>query len=93
MTATNALPVGPQSPAAAQLLRRVFRPIPFLHDCARRYGTCFTMRLLQNPPFVLFSAPEAVKEIFTGDPEQLPAGKTREIMRPLVGQHSLCPSA
>ena len=85
----SALPAGPQSPAAVQLLHWVFRPIPLLHACARRYGACFTMRLPQNPPFVLFSAPEAIKDIFTGDPEQLPAGQTREILRPLVGQHSL----
>jgi cytochrome P450 len=89
MTTTNTLPAGPKSPAAVQLLHWIFRPIPFMHDCARRYGECFTVRLPQNPPFVMFSTPEAVKEIFTGDPEQLPAGKTREILRPLVGQHSL----
>ncbi len=60
-----------------------------MHDCAHRYGDCFTMRLPGNPPFVMFSTPEAIKEIFTSDPQQLPAGKTREILRPLVGQHSL----
>ena len=89
MIARKTLPAGPKESAAAQLLDWVFRPIPFLRDCARRYGPCFTLRLPRNPPMVLFSAPEAVKEIFTGDPEQLPAGETREILRPLVGQHSL----
>lgn len=85
----NTLPAGPKSPAAIQLMHWIFRPIPFLQDCARRYGDCFTVRLPRNPPFVMFSTPEAVKEIFTGNPEQLPAGETRAILRPLVGQHSL----
>lgn len=85
----NTLPAGPKSPAAIQLMHWIFRPIPFLQDCARRYGDCFTIRLPRNAPFVTFSAPEAVKEIFTGNPEQLPAGETRAILRPLVGQHSL----
>ena len=89
MIARKALPAGPKSPPAVQLLHWIFRPIPFMRDCARRYGPCFTVRLPRTPPFVLFSTPEAVKEIFTGDPEQLPAGETREILRPLVGQHSL----
>ena len=82
MIARKALPAGPKSPPAVQLLHWIFRPIPFMRDCARRYGPCFTVRLPRNPPFVLFSTPEAVKEIFTGDPEQLPAGETREILRP-----------
>ena len=89
MIARKVLPAGPKSPTAVQLLHWIFRPIPFMRDCARRYGTCFTVRLPRNPPMVLFSTPEAVKEIFTGDPEQLPAGETRGILRPLVGQHSL----
>ena len=85
----NTLPLGPKSPAALQLMHWIFRPIPFMQECAKRYGDCFTVRLPRNPPFVMFSAPEAVKEIFTGNPEQLPAGETREILRPLVGDHSL----
>ena len=88
MSTTQALPVGPRSPAAVQLMHWIFRPLPFMRDCARRYGDCFTVRLPQNR-FVLFSTPAAVKEIFTADPERLPAGETREILRPLVGQHSL----
>jgi cytochrome P450 len=38
---------------------------------------------------VFFSDPEGIKEIFTGDPEKLPAGESRAILRPLVGQYSL----
>jgi cytochrome P450 len=60
-----------------------------MERCAQRFGDCFTIRLPVNPPFVFFTDPEAVKEIFTGDPEKLPAGATRAILQPLVGQHSV----
>lgn len=83
------LPAGPKSPTGIQLLHWIYRPIPFMENCAQRYGDCFTVHLPVNPPFVFFSDPEAVKEIFTGDPEKLPAGETRAILQPLVGQHSV----
>ncbi|MEJ7593301.1 MAG: hypothetical protein WKF77_17295 [Planctomycetaceae bacterium] len=38
------LPPDPKSPAAWQLLRYSQSPLPFLEDCARRYGTPFTVR-------------------------------------------------
>lgn len=83
------IPSGPKLPSSLQLLNWLYRPIPFMEQCARRYGDCFTVRLPANPPLVFFSNPEAVKDIFTGDPEKLPAGQTRAIVQPLVGQHSV----
>ena len=85
----TALPVGSQLPAIVQLLQWIYRPIPFMEEGARRYGDCFTIRFPMNPPLVLFRHPEAVKEIFTGDPDQLLAGETRRLLRPLVGNHSV----
>ena len=85
----TALPIGPKSPAVFQLLQWIYRPIPFMEECARRYGDCFTIRFPLNPPLVLFRHTEAVKEIFTGDPDTLLAGETRRLLRPLVGNHSL----
>jgi cytochrome P450 len=82
-------PPGPKLPSILQLFNWVYRPIPFMRACARRYGDCFTLRLPNNPPIVFFSDPEGIKEIFTGDPEKLPAGESRAILRPLVGQYSL----
>jgi cytochrome P450 len=60
-----------------------------MEQCAQRYGDCFTIRFPANPPLVFFSDPEAIKDIFTGDPEKLPAGQTRAIVQPLVGQNSV----
>ena len=38
---------------------------------------------------VITSDPEAVKTVFTGDPEQMLAGKNNEILRPLLGDRSV----
>jgi cytochrome P450 len=82
-------PPGPRAPAVAQTLRWLSRPIPMLESCARRYGDAFTIRLSAFPPIVLFSDPAAVKEIFTGDPENLRAGEANVVLAPFVGNDSL----
>ena len=63
------LPPGPRLPALVQFLHLGFRPIAFLEECDRRYGTPFTLRVPARPSLVMFSDPEAIREIFTGDPE------------------------
>jgi cytochrome P450 len=61
-----------------------------MEECARKYGDCFTIRFPTSPdPLVFFSDPDAVKEIFTGDPEQLRAGEANVIVRPFLGDYSL----
>ena len=87
---TPSLPPGPTIPSFVQLFRWLTRPIPFMEECARKYGECFTLRFPTSPdPLVLFSNPEVVKEIFTSDPGQLRAGEANMIVRPLLGEHSL----
>src|SRR2546427_690713 len=44
------LPAGPASSPVVQLLYWVYRPIPFMEDCARRFGDVFTVRFPANPP-------------------------------------------
>ncbi len=83
------LPPGPKLPAILQLLHWIRRPIPFMEECTRRYGDCFTIRLLVAPTIVFFSDPDTVKEIFTGNTEQLRAGEANVVLKPLLGQHSL----
>jgi cytochrome P450 len=61
----------------------------FLESCAKRYGDTFTVHLAGFPPFVVTSDPEAVREIFTGDPDQLHAGRANAILKPILGEHSL----
>jgi cytochrome P450 len=85
----DSLPPGPRAPAFWQLVRWIREPIPFLLECRQRYGACFTVRFPNLPPYVLFSEPEAIQEIFLADPDVLQAGKAHGVLRPLLGDYSL----
>jgi cytochrome P450 len=55
-----------------------------------RYGDCYTVRQLGQPPFVMFSAPSAIKEIFASDPEVVRSGEALAgLLGPIVGWNSL----
>jgi len=83
------LPPGPRLPSIVQFLHMGFRPTAFLEECARRWGDPFTLHIPARPPLVMFSDPEAIREIFTGDPEVLHAGEANSILGPIVGEYSL----
>jgi len=89
------VPPGPATSPVIQLYHWVRRPIPFMEECAARYGDRFTIRLPifgeagDRPPLVFFSDPEAVKEIFTGNDDELRAGEANAPLLPLLGEHSL----
>jgi len=70
-------------------MRWVQWPVPFLEECERRFGDSFTLRLPAAPPIVLFSEPEAIRAIFTGNEEDLRAGEANFRLDPLLGKHSL----
>lgn len=84
------LPPGPRWPALVQtvaLMRFRHQFHPWLH---RRYGDAFTLNLVPGGrPLVLFTSPEATKEIFAGDPEVFHAGRGNAILGPIMGEHSL----
>ncbi|WP_377320608.1 cytochrome P450 [Pimelobacter simplex] len=84
------LPPGPRWPALVQtvaLMRFRHQLHPWLH---RRYGDAFTLNLVPGGrPLVLFTSPEATKEIFAGDPEVFHAGRGNAILGPIMGEHSL----
>jgi cytochrome P450 len=83
------LPPGPAIPLLLQALRWVQWPIPFLDECAREFGDAFTLRLPGRPPLVMVSHPDAIRELFTGDVEDLRAGEANVVLEPLLGKHSL----
>jgi cytochrome P450 len=70
-------------------LHWVRRPLPFLDEMRARYGETFTMRISGMPPFVVFSNPEDVKEVFADDGAALQAGKINAFLRPFLGEHSM----
>jgi cytochrome P450 len=83
------LPPGPRAPSVVQLLQFSQRPLPWLDACARRYGDPFTTRFPGLGAFVAIAAPDLIKQVFTGDPEVLHAGKANAILEPIVGKASV----
>jgi cytochrome P450 family 135 len=84
------LPPGPRAPAAWQTLGWTVRPAAFLQRVHERFGDPATIRTLwTDEPMVLFSGPDAVREIFRLDPAIAPAGQSWEFVRPFAGDHSI----
>jgi cytochrome P450 len=67
----------------------MYRPIPFIERCRRRYGPVFTIRLGPNRNVVLVADPDAARSVITGDPAVYRAGDANGILRPVVGPNSL----
>ena len=82
-------PPGPQTPAVLQTAAWWRSPLELLDACARRHGDLFTLRLAGLGNTVVVSRPEHIKQIFTGDPDVLRAGKANEILLPIVGPRSV----
>src|SRR5215208_6165978 len=76
-------------PRAAQTAAWTLRPGPFMLRAQRRFGDAFTIRIGTEPPWVMLAHPDAVREVFTGDPELLHAGKANAILRPFLGRASV----
>src|SRR5882672_1318752 len=85
----SALPPGPRSPAWWQLVRFAGDPIGLLDECHRRYGDAFTLHVAGNGRFVMLSDPEAVREVFRGDPDVLHSGEANSLFTATVGRHSV----
>src|SRR3954468_8565792 len=83
------LPPGPRMPRAVQTLGWIARPMPFMEQCRDRYGDAFTLRIAQEGTWVLLSDPEAVKQVFTGDPRLLHAGEGNTVLLPVLGSNSV----
>src|SRR5262245_14592630 len=83
------LPPGPRSAPMVQALHLWLRPIAFIEECAARFGSAFTLRVPTFPPEVHFSDPDAIREIFTADADDLRAGEANVVIEPLLGARSL----
>jgi cytochrome P450 family 135 len=85
----TAIPPGPRYPRPLNTLGWIFRPGPFLERCRERYGPTFTLPVAHEGTWVFMSDPDAIKQIFTGDPEVLHAGEANIILTPLLGERSV----
>jgi cytochrome P450 len=83
---SSRLPPGPGLLATFNFVRN---PFIFLDDCARRYGDWFTLRVPGVAPFVFTSDPNAICEIFQGDPAIFHAGKANRPLGAFMGERSL----
>lgn len=84
------LPPGPPAPAAWQTVAWMARPGGFMGRIHARFGDPVTIRTYwTQEPMVLFSGPQAVREVFALDPSIAPAGQSWEFLRPFAGPHSI----
>jgi cytochrome P450 len=84
-----ALPPGPRMPVFLQGMGWWSRPTAFMERCRARYGKRFTIRLPGQPPFVMISDPEELKELFKAPPDVLHPGEGARILEPILGSHSV----
>ncbi len=83
------LPPGPRMPAVLQTLGTWSRPTAFLERARARYGPRFTIRVLGQPPFVMLSDPEEIKQLFMAASDVVHPGEGARILEPIVGRHSV----
>jgi cytochrome P450 len=84
------LPPGSRAPAAWQTVGWMARPGGFMRRAHERFGDPVTIRTYWTPePMVLFSHPDAVRDVFRLDPAIAPAGESWEFLRPFAGEHSI----
>lgn len=83
------LPDGPKTLPFLQRLQWIFRPLETLDYRAQKYGDTFRVLGKKLPPLLYFSSPHALQTIFNADPEQLNSAEGNEILKPLLGEHSL----
>jgi cytochrome P450 len=64
------------------------RPFPWLTREWRRHGDAFRVRIARER-WVVLADPEAVREVFTGDPATLHSGEANQSLRSIVGRRNV----
>lgn len=86
---TEQLPPGPPTPSALQTVRWIARPIELLSDCQRRYGDIFTLNFQPIGKIAMCSSPQAIKTLFTADPEHVQRPKDNPLTAVLGSSSTL----
>jgi cytochrome P450 len=60
-----------------------------LFACHERYGDMFTLKIAYEGRWVMLADPDAVKQVFTGDPRVFHAGEGNQILAPVLGRNSI----
>jgi cytochrome P450 len=83
-------PPGSKLPPLLQSMRYMLGPYESIDQDRRRYGNCFTIHPLYQPRMIVFSQPEAIREIFTAEPDSLVGGEAAApLLGPILGWNSL----
>ncbi len=82
--------LAPSLPLPATFQTAIFwrHPLGSLNLCHARYGDCFAVHLVGQPPFVFFSNPADIKSIITAPADVLHPGAGALVITPLVGVDS-----
>jgi cytochrome P450 len=83
------LPPGPRVASVVQLMATWTRPIPSLLHLGQKYGRRFTVQLPFQPPFVILSDPEDIRELFAAPPDVIHPGEGASVLEPVVGRNSV----
>jgi cytochrome P450 len=83
------LPPGPSVPGVMQMIATWKRPAASVERLRRRYGKRVTVKLPFQPPFVILSDPDDIKELFTAPPDAVHPGEGARILEPVVGANSV----
>jgi cytochrome P450 family 135 len=83
------LPPGPPLPTAIQTLIWSRQARRMLFACHERYGDIFTLRIANEGTWVMLADPEAVKQVFTGDPRVFHAGEGNQVLASVLGENSI----
>ncbi len=83
------LPPGPRMPKVLQALGTWARPIATLERNRARYGKRYTIRVPGQPPFVVLSDPQEIKQVMTAPPDVLHPGEGARVLEVLLGANSV----
>ncbi|HEU4906766.1 MAG TPA: cytochrome P450 [Solirubrobacterales bacterium] len=83
------LPLGPPLPMPVQTAIWSRRARRMLYACQDRYGDVFRLRIFREGSWIILADPDAVKQVFTGDPRVFHAGEGNAILEPLLGPSSV----
>jgi len=83
------LPPGPPLPKPLQTAIWSRQARRLLYACQDRYGDMFTIRVAYEGTWVMLADPEAIKQVFTGDPKVFHAGEGNQILATVLGQNSV----
>jgi cytochrome P450 len=86
---TAMLPPGPTAPGFVQMMHWMRSPTRDMEALGARYGDVFTVRNSLFGTLVVFSHPDALKQIFTGDPAVFHSGEANERLGLYLGKRSL----